>query len=164
MCKNFKVNSTLHFLTFQESGDDDDEQSDFSDLGYYLRDKLVPPSSDPNEILSCSRRAKKNQEVLDNQIETMSKDKRLISVLDCSVSDRIPCPPEHKVHVKRVLEIIIEKLQLATCLSMKSTKSCTIFKAVPAPSNPNPASNFVSTPRQKSQLDFTPGMLEVKKH
>ena len=153
------MNSTLHCLTFQGSGDDDDDQSDFTDLGYYLRDKLVPPISDPDKILSCSQKAKRNQDLLDNQIETMSKDKRLINVLNCSVSDQIPCPPEHKVHVSRVLEIIIEKLQLPTCLSIKSTKSCTIFKAVPAPSNPNPTSNFISTP---CQLDFSQGMLEVK--
>ena len=137
-------------------------QSDFTDLGYYLRDKLVPPISDPNEVLSCSGKAQRNQELLDNQIKTMSNDKHLINVLNCSVSDWIPCPPEHKVHVSRVLEIIIEKLQLSTCLSIKSTKSCTIFKAVPAPSNHNPTSNFIPTPRQKSQLDFSQGMLEVK--
>ena len=156
------MNSTLHFLTFQGSGDNDDDQSDFTDLDYYLQDKLVPPISDPDENLFSSQKAKRNQDLLDNQIETMLKDKHLINVLNCSVSNRIPCPPEHKVHVSRVLEIIIEKLQLPTCLSIKSTKSCTIFKAVPAPSNPNPASNFISTPCQKSQLNFSQGMLEVK--
>ena len=63
------MNSTLHFLTFQGSGDDDDDQSDFTDLGYYLRDKLVPPISDPDKVLSCSRKAQRNQELLDNQIK-----------------------------------------------------------------------------------------------
>ena len=152
------VNKSLLF--FQKSNDEDG--LDFTDLGYNLREKLLPlvNSAEDEQKLSVLDRAKKLQKLLDSQICKLQKDKQMLSFLEMSVKDVIPCNMEHQVHYRRVLEILIGRLNIKCKLSEKVNKksSCVTFEVVPMAelqfSSPKPE-------QQRSQLHFEPAMLEV---
>ena len=72
--------------------------------------------------------------------------------------DEVPCPPEHVVHFRRVLEIVIAELGLSVRVQETTKGSCVALKVVNLPANTLP-----ETPSQgRSQLPFSQGMLEVK--
>ena len=156
------VNVTLQ-LTFQDNGSDmDDEQdlSDFTEAGYKLRDQMLPPSLtlEQSQHMSSLKKAKTLQQLLDEQIKNLSTNKSLKDILDRTVSDVILCPVEHRVHFRRVLEILISDMNLNCHVQERSRGSCVAFKIATATVPPSIMSN---TPMQKSQLQFSPGMLEV---
>ena len=107
----------------------------------------------------CSlKKAKTLQKMFDDQIQQLSANKLLTAILDRTVMDVIPCANEHRAHVRRVLEILITDLNLDSRVVEKSRGSCIAFKVVAA-AVPAEVPNTPVAPR--SQLAFSPGMLEV---
>ena len=153
------VNITLQ-LTFQDNGSEADDDEDFTEAGYKLRDELLPLSltSEQLQHMSSFKKAKTLQQLLDEQIKNLSTNKSLKKILDKTVSDLIPCPVEHRIHFRRVLEILISDMNLSCHVQEKSRGSCVAFKIV---ATTVPASVMSNTLTQKSQLQFSPGMLEV---
>ena len=156
------VNVTLH-LTLQDNGsdkDDEEDLSDFTEAGYKLQDQMIPPSltSEQSQHMFSLKKAKTLQQLLDKQIKNLSTNKSLKDILDRTVSDVIPCPMEHRVHFRRVLKILISDMNLNCHVQERSRGSCIAYKIVTATVPPSIMSN---TPMQKSQLHFSPGMLEV---
>ena len=80
------------------------------------------------------------------------------SFLEMSVNDVIPCNVEHQAHCRRVLEILIRRLNLKCKLLEKVNKrsSCVTFEIVPTSEL-----QFSSPERPHSQLPFEQAMLEV---
>lgn len=149
------MNLTLH-LNFQES---EDEQEDFSDFAYKLRKRLLPPSLDPEKAAtwSASKKAKALQELLDEQIDGLKSSKRMLKWLERRSEDEVPCPVEHVVHFRRVIDIIIAELRLPVRVVERTRGSCVAFKIVAVTETTMPV-----TPSQgRSQLPFSQGMLEV---
>ena len=138
------VNITLH-LTFQENGSeaDDDNDSDFTETGYKLRDQLLPPSltSEQSQQMSSFKRAKTLQQLFDEEIKSLSTNKRLKQILDRTVLDVIPCPMEHRIHFRQVLEILISDMNLSCRVLEKSQGSCVAFKIVTTTVPPSILSN-----------------------
>lgn len=133
--------------------------SDFTELAYKLRKKLLPPFLDPEEAsnMSVDKKAKVLQKKLDDQIDKLKKSKRMKMFLEREVKDEVPCPMEHVVHFRRVLDILIAELRLPIRLQERTRGSCVAFKIVNVPANSLP-----NTPSQgRSQLPFSQGMLEV---
>ena len=152
------VNITLQ-LIFQDNGsnaDDDEDLSDFTEAGYKLRDQMLPPSLnlEQSQNMSSLKKAKTLQQLLDEQIKNLSTNKSLKEILDRTVLDVIPCPVEHRVHFRRVLEILISDMNLSCHVQERSQGSCVAFKIVTTTGPPSIMSN---TPTQKSQLQFLPG-------
>ena len=121
---------------------------------------MLPPSltSEQSQHMSSLKKAKTLQQLLDEQIKNLSTNKSLKEILDRIVSDVILCPVEHRVHFQRVLEILISDMNLSCCIQERSRGSCVAFKIVTTTVPPSIMSNTLT---QKSQLQFSPGMLEV---
>ena len=156
------MNVTLQ-LTFQDNGsdaDDDEDLSNFTEAGYKLRDQMLPPSltSEQLQHMSSLKKATTLQQLLDEQIKNLPTNKSLKEILDRTVSDVIPCPVEHRVHFWTVFEILISDMNFSCHVQERSRGSCVAFKIVTATVPPSVMSNTLT---QKSQLQFSPGMLKV---
>lgn len=157
------MNLTLQ-LTLQEDGseaEDDDDTPDFTELGYHLRDKLMPPTltAEQSQQMTSLKKAKTLQTLLDEQIKNLASSKRMKKVLERTVQDAIPCPIEHRIHFRRVLEILIADMNISCRVQEKTVGSCIAFRIFAATVPPGV---LTSTPTQpRSQLNFSPGMLEV---
>ena len=150
-------------LTLQDNGseaEEEDDAADFTEAGYKLRDELLPPVLVPEDSQSMSslKKAKTLQRKFDEQIQSLTKNKSLTAILDRSVTDVIPCANEHRSHCRRILEILITDLNLNSRVIEKNRGSCVAFKIVAA-SLPSDIAGTPVPPR--SQLAFSPGMLEV---
>ena len=150
-------------LTLQEKvseAEDEEDPSDFTETGYKLRDKLLPPvlSLEQSQSMSSLKKAKTLQKMFNDQIQKLSTNKLLTAILDRTVTDVIPCANEHRSHYRRVLEILITDMNLNCRLQEKSRGSCVAFKILAA-AVPSDMSSTPVPPR--SQLMFSPGMLEV---
>ena len=120
----------------------------------------MPPTLDTEQsaTMTTTQRAKSLQKRLDEQIDKLKLSKRMKNFLERKVLDEVPCPPEHVVHFRRVLEIVIAELGLSVRVQETTKGSCVALKVVNLPANTLP-----ETPSQgRSQLPFSQGMLEVK--
>ena len=150
------MNLRLH-LTFQAS--DEDDLEDFTAFGYKLRKKLLPPTVDPEQAvnLTADKKCKLLQKLLDEQIDKLKTSKRMLKWLERKSDDEVPCPVEHVVHFRRVIDIVIAELKMPVRAVERARGSCVGFKVVAVPESTVP-----DTPSQgRSQLPFSQGMLEV---
>ena len=119
----------------------------------------MPPVNSPEEEqkLSCLERAKTLQKCLDHQINRLQHDRQMLSILEMSVKDSIPCNIEHQAHYRRVLEILIGRLNLKCKVSEKVNKNstCVTFSIIVVPEVQ------FGSPEPRSQVSFNQDMLEV---
>ena len=152
----------------QGSEDDDAEGADYSDLSYYLREKLAPPTLPAaSDSMHSTQKAVKMQSLLDSQIKALTKSQRLITFLRMETKDKVPIPKEFRQHTRRVLEIVLTNLKLGG--RVQETEVCggrvVEFSVVEGtgPQRTFPPSASISQ-HLLSQLPFEKGMLEVKFH
>ena len=145
---------------FQES-DGEGEVDDFSDASYYLRDRLLPLTPDNATNLSNSQLAKSVQDLLDDQIDSLAKSVRMRKFLT-EQKDVLPCAHENSVHTRRVLEILLTRLQISGKVCEKQGREVVTFQIVKGICPPRTFDRQSS--RQSSllsQLSFQQDMLEV---
>ena len=144
-----------HLLFFQES-ESDGEESDFSDLAYYLRGKLLPLSPDDSN-LSNSQMAQAVQTLLDEQIDELEKSGRMKKFL-VGQKDWLPCSNDNRIHTRPVLEILLTHLKISGKVLECHGKDIVTFKIIKGSCLPR----CFSKPKQVlSQLSFDEDMLGI---
>ena len=93
---------------------EEEDDADFTEARYKLRDELLPPvlSPEASQSMSSLKKAKTLQRKFDEQIKNLAINKSLTAILDRSVNDVIPCANENRSHCWRILEILITDLNL----------------------------------------------------
>ena len=101
------------------------------------------------------------QDLLDDQIDSLAKSVRMRKFLT-EQKDVLPCAHENSVHTRRVLEILLTRLQISGKVCEKQGREVVTFQIVKGSCPPRTFDRQSS--RQSSllsQLSFQQDMLEV---
>ena len=106
-------------------------------------------------------RAKKMQQLLDDQVQRLMSSERMVKFLRRKISDPLQCRRAHRTHVRRVLEILLNRLQIDCMIRERACgkKDAVVFQLIDGQRRVLPeASGDLS-----SQLSYQPAMTTVKK-
>ena len=67
------------------------------------------------------------QQLLDDQVQKLMSSDRMMKFLRCEISDLLQCKKTHRKHVRRLLEISLNKLQIECRIHETSRDSNSVF-------------------------------------
>ena len=106
-------------------------------------------------------RAKKMQLMLDEQVQRLLSSERMVKFLRRQISDPLQCRRAHRTHVRCLLEILLNRLQIDCRINKRACgkKDVVVFQLIDGQRRVLPdASGDLS-----SQLSYQPAMTTVKK-
>ena len=84
-----------------------------TDTSFQLRSLTeLPVLGEENGTLVGEARAKKMQLMLDEQVQRLLSSERMVKFLRRQISDPLQCRRAHRTHVRRLLEILLNRLQI----------------------------------------------------
>ena len=96
-----------------EDADYDDSGDYLTDTSFQLRSLTEPPVlGEEDGTLVGEARAKKMQLMLDEQVQRLLSSERMVKFLRRQISDPLQCRRAHRTHVRRLLEILLNRLQI----------------------------------------------------
>ena len=145
-----------------EDADYDDSGDYLTDTSFQLRSLTEPPVlGDEDGTLVGEARAKKMQLMLDEQVQRLLSWERMVKFLRRQISDLLQCRRAHRTHVRRLLEILLNRLQIDCRINSRAygKKDVVVFQLIDGQRRVLPdASGDLS-----SQLSYQPAMTTVKK-
>ena len=133
-----------------------------TDTSFHLRTLTEPPVlGEEDATLVGEARAKKMQQLLDDQVQRLMSSERMLKFVRHKISDPLQCRRAHRTHVRRVLEILLNRLQIDFRISERACgkKDAVVFQLVDGQRRVLPeASGDLS-----SQLSYQPAMARVNK-
>ena len=67
------------------------------------------------------------QQLLDDQVQRLMSSDRMMKFLHCEISDLLQCKKTHRQHVRRLLEILLNELQIECRIHETSRGSNSVF-------------------------------------
>ena len=101
------------------------------------------------------------QLMLDEQVQRLLSSERMVKFLRHQISDPLQCRRAHRTHVRRLLEILLNRLQIDCRINSRAygKKDVVVFQLIDGQRRVLPdASGDLS-----SQLSYQPAMTTVKK-
>ena len=145
-----------------EDADYDDSGDYLTDTSFQLRSLTEPPVlGEEDGTLVGEARAKKMQLMLDEQVQRLLSSERMVKFLRHQISDPLQCRRAHRTHVRRLLEILLNRLQIDCRINSRAygKKDVVVFQLIDGQRRVLPdASGDLS-----SQLSYQPAMTTVKK-
>ena len=145
-----------------EDADYDDGGDYLTDTSFQLRSLTEPPVlGEEDGTLVGEARAKKMQLMLDEQVQRLLSSERMVKFLRRQISDPLQCRRAHRTHVRRLLEILLNRLQIDCRINSRAygKKDVVVFQLIDGQRRVLPdASGDLS-----SQLSYQPAMTTVKK-
>ena len=120
-----------------------------------------PVLGEEDGTLVGEARAKKMQLMLDEQVQRLLSSERMVKFLRRQISDLLQCRRAHYTHVRRLLEILLNRLQIDCRINERACgkKDVVVFQLIDGQRRVLPdASGDLS-----SQLSYQPAMTTVKK-
>ena len=120
-----------------------------------------PVLGEEDSTLVGEARAKKMQLMLDEQVQRLLSSERMVKFLRRQISDPLQCRRAHRTHVRRLLEILLNCLQIDCRINSRACgkKDVVVFQLIDGQQRVLPdASGDLS-----SQLSYQPAMTTVKK-
>ena len=97
-------------------------------MSFQLRSLTEPPVLGEEYVtLLGEARAKKMQQLLDDQVQRLMSSDRMMKFLCHEISDPLQCKKNHRQHVRRLLEILLNKLQIERIIHETSRGSNSVF-------------------------------------
>ena len=93
------------------------------------------------------------QQLLDDQVQRLMSSSRMMKFLRREISDPLQCRKCHRQHVRRLLEILLNKLQIECRIHETSRRSNSVFELQDGQQRCLAASGDLS-----SQLSYQPDM------
>ena len=100
-------------------------------------------------------RAKKMQQLLEDQVQRLMSSDRMMKFLRREISDPLQCKKSHRQHVRRLLEILLNKLQIECIIHETSRGSNSVFALEDGQCRRAAAA---ASGDLSSQLSYQPGM------
>ena len=120
-----------------------------------------PVLGEEDGTLVGEARAKKMQLMLDEQVQRLLSSERMVKFLRRKISDPLQCRRAHRTHVRRLLEILLNRLQIDCRINERACgkKDVVVFQLIDGQRRVLPdALGDLS-----SQLSYQPAMTTVKK-
>ena len=130
------------------------------DTSFQLQTLTEPPVLGEDEAtLVGEARAKKMQQLLDDQVQRLMSSERMVNFLQHKISDPLQCRRGHRQHVWCLLEILLNRLQIECRIQEQSCgkKDVVIFELL---DGQRPCLEQASGDLS-SQLSYQPAMTRV---
>ena len=95
------------------------------------------------------------QQLLDDQVHRLMSSDRMMKFLRREISDPLQCKKSHRQHVRRLLEILLNKLQIECIIHETSRGSNSVFALEDGQRRRSAAA---ASGNLSSQLSYQPGM------
>lgn len=120
-----------------------------------------PVLGEEDGTLVGEARAKKMQLMLDEQVQRLLSSERMVKFLRRQISDPLQCRRAHRTHVRRLLEILLNRLQIDCRINSRACgkKDVVVFQLIDGKRRVLPDASCDLS----SQLSYQPAMTMVKK-
>ena len=95
------------------------------------------------------------QQLLDDQVQRLMSSDRMLKFLPREISDPLQCKKSHRQHIRRLLEILLNKLQIECIIHETSRGSNSVFALEDGQRRRSAAA---ASGDLSSQLSYQPGM------
>ena len=125
-------------------------------MSFQLRSLTEPPVlGEEYATLLGEARAKKMRQLLDDQVHRLMSSDRMMKFLRREISDPLQCKKSHRQHIRRLLEILLNKLQIECIIHETSRGSNSVFALEDGQRRRSAAA---ASGDLSSQLSYQPGM------
>ena len=125
-------------------------------MSFQLRTLTEPPVLGEEDVtLLGEARAKKMQQLLDDQVQRLMSSNRMMKFLCREISDLLQCKKTLRQHVRRLLEILLNKLRIECRIHETSCGSNSVFALEDGQCQ---CSAAAASGDLSSQLSYQPGM------
>ena len=108
---------------------EDDSEPYLTDTIFQLHTLTEPPVlGEEDAALLRGARAKKMQQLLDDQVQRLMSSSRMMKFLCHEISDLLQCRKCHRQHIRQLLEILLNKLQIECRIHETSHGSNSVFE------------------------------------
>ena len=120
-----------------------------------------PVLGEEDGTLVGEARAKKMQLMLDEQVQRLLSSERMVKFLRRQIRDPLQCRRAHRTHVRRLLEILLNRLQIDCRINERvyGKKDVVVFQLIDGKRRVLPDASCDLS----SQLSYQPAMTMVKK-
>ena len=155
---------TILIVIFDSQGhdsesDEDDSNQYFLETSFHLRKITeVPVAGGDDAKLVGEDRAQLMQKLLDEQVARLTSSERMLKFLRRQNKDPLPCKRSNRHHVKRLVQILLHKLEIEGRLrETEHNNETVIFEVIEGTRRLLPAAPGASE-SLSSQLSFQSGM------
>ena len=163
---------TLLILILDSQGGGYDSESDgkdsdpyFTETSFHLRKITEAPvvSGDDAKLVGEDR-AQLMQKLLDEQVVRLTSSERMLKFLRRQIKDHLPCKRSNQHHVRRVIQILLHKLEIEGRIrETEHSEDMLIFEVIEGTRRPLTAAAAAAagaTASLSSQLSFQSGMAQ----
>ena len=142
----------------------DGEDSDpyFTETSFHVRKITEAPAvSGDDAKLVREDRAQLMQKLLDEQVVRLTSSERMLKFLQRQIKDPLPCKRSNRHHVKRLIQILLHKLEIeGRICETEHSEDMIIFEVIEGTQPPLPAAAAGAAASLSSQLPFQSGMAQ----